>query len=129
VTVTNVIELDGTPFQANDVWYSPPMRESSFVQQVSIRMNADGSADVKYTLDSGEYEYKTAPEFAKAVWTDLYTGNSPGLIYSNLRDYVRNNPWTGTKVPEANWTISVTGPASKVDLLIQHLQAAGFTVE
>lgn len=132
MTVTNVIELDGTPFQANDIWYTPPMRESSFVKSVAIKMNDDGSADVKYVLDTGEYEYKTDRAFAEAIWSDLAEGNSPGQIYGNVRSYVRAYPWIAPEPPkpaETDWTIVVTGPHSKVEMLIHHLESTGFTVE
>jgi hypothetical protein len=134
MTIINEITLDGTPLAAPGVWYTANIAESSFVDDVKIRINETGPAEVKFTLDSGrEYVYRVKDEFAADVWADLSGGFSPGAVFGYVKNESRYTPvnYKPARQPEPEIlyaNLYVVGPADKIAALQAHAEFMGLTV-
>jgi hypothetical protein len=131
MTIVNEIILDGTPLGAEGVWYTADIADSSFVENVKIRTNEEGPAEIRYTLIAGgEYTYFVTDEFAKIVWDDLAEGYSPGQIYSSVRRFADNfYPSRGDyKVRKAVAQVTILGDEATIRFVVAHANALGLVV-
>lgn len=129
MTITNEIVLDGTPLAAPGVWYTADIAESSFVENVKVRINEVGPAEARFYLKhGGEYTYKITDEFAGYVWADLNQGISPGAIFSNVKAESRYTPSDYKPAPQVSKSITVSGDADKITLLAAHASFLGLSV-
>ena len=129
MTITNEIVLDGTPLGAPGVWYTADIAESSFVENVKVRINEVGPAEARFYLQhGGEYTYQITDEFAGYVWADLNQGISPGAVFSNVKAESRFTPANYKAAPKATKSITVSGDADAITLLASHASFLGLSV-
>jgi hypothetical protein len=130
MTVINEISLDGTPLAAEGVWYTADIAESSFVNDVKIRINEEGPAQIKFYLKSGEYVYSVTDEFAGYVWADLNEGISPGQVFANVRTFADDfySQRGDYKVRKEVAQVTIIGDEATIRFVVAHANALGLVV-
>lgn len=129
MTIINETVLDGTPLAAPNVWYTANIAESSFVDDVKVRINESGPAEAKFILRGGsEYVYRITDDFARDVWADLNDGYSPGNVFRNVKAESRYTPTDYKAKPVEQWSVVVHGDADKIAILRSHAEFMGLRV-
>lgn len=129
MTILNETVLDGTPLAAPGVWYTANIADSSFVDDVKVRLNEYGPAEAKFILRGGaEYVYKITDDFAQDIWSDLNAGYSPGGVFREVKDESRYTPTDYKAQPAVVAVLIVSGDVRKVEALRSHALFMGLTI-
>jgi hypothetical protein len=132
MTMTTETILSPVALATPGVWYTADIEESSFVDDVKIRINGSGPAEAKYVLRGGrEYVYRISDEVATMLWNDLSNQSSPGQTFTWIRgeaDDFRAQAATYKPTPVLNASVTITGPAATIDFVVAHAQALGLTI-
>jgi hypothetical protein len=124
---TTTLPSPKEPTFSGSPWFIPDIAQSSVIRSFKFREVEDGKTLIVVTTHRGdEYSYSVATDVAQEYYEDLDSGGSPGVLWNDLRDYLRRTPKAPEPVEMA--TVSISGPADQIGLIAAAAEAQGLTI-